>query len=38
VRFRHADHVEGEVAADGKVIIHYDEKDGFFGEAWIKSY
>jgi uncharacterized protein YuzE len=25
--FRHADHMEGEATADGKVIIHYDEKD-----------
>ena len=27
VRFRHADHLEGEPTPDGKVIVHYDEKD-----------
>ena len=26
VRFRHADHMEGEPTPDGKVIVHYDEK------------
>jgi uncharacterized protein YuzE len=26
VRFRHAEHMEGEATADGKVVIHYDEK------------
>lgn len=26
VRFRHAEHMEGEATADGKVIVHYDEK------------
>ncbi len=26
VRFRHAEHTEGEATADGKAIIHYDEK------------
>lgn len=26
VRFRYADSTEGEAMADGKVIVHYDEK------------
>ena len=26
VRFRHAEHTEGEATADGKAIIHYDKK------------
>lgn len=26
VRFRHAEHTEGEATADGKIIVHYDEK------------
>ena len=26
VRFRHAEHTEGDATADGKVIIHYDRK------------
>ena len=26
IRFRTAEHTEGEATADGKVIIHYDEK------------
>lgn len=26
VRFRHAEHTEGEATSDGKVIVHYDKK------------
>ncbi len=26
VKFRHAEHTEGDAMADGKVIVHYDEK------------
>jgi len=26
VRFKHADHTEGEPTSDGKVIVHYDSK------------
>jgi len=26
VRFRHAEHTEGEATEDGKVIVHYDKK------------
>ena len=26
VRFKHAEHTEGEATADGKVIVHYDLK------------
>jgi uncharacterized protein YuzE len=26
VRFKHADSTEGEATADGKVIVHYDQK------------
>jgi uncharacterized protein YuzE len=26
VRFRHAEHTEGDAVGDGKVIIHYDRK------------
>lgn len=26
VRFRHAEHTEGEATSDGEVIIHYDVK------------
>jgi uncharacterized protein YuzE len=26
VRFRHAEHTEGEATAHGKVILHYDRK------------
>jgi uncharacterized protein YuzE len=26
VRFKHAEHMEGEATEDGKVIIHYDLK------------
>ena len=26
VRFRHAEHTEGEATADGKTIIYYDKK------------
>jgi len=26
IRFKHIDKTEGEATADGKVIVHYDEK------------
>lgn len=26
VRFRHAEHTEGEATEDEKIIVHYDEK------------
>lgn len=27
IRFKHAKHTEGEPTADGKIILHYDEKE-----------
>jgi len=27
IRFKHAKHTEGESTEDGKVILHYDEKE-----------
>jgi hypothetical protein len=27
VRFKHVEHMEGEPTEDGRVILHYDEKE-----------
>jgi uncharacterized protein YuzE len=27
IRFKHVEHMEGEPTEDGRVIVHYDEKE-----------